>query len=82
MSAPCWPIGANQRAARVSGINIGRHLIRVDAVAGLLSGLAGVVTSGFTLLKVGSSYQGIVKGAIILAAVIIDPYRQRRRKRA
>lgn len=133
MSEPCWPVGANPQAARASGINIGRHPIKVHAVAGLLSGLAGVmtvararsgqpgmgvayeldaiaaavivgtalsggvgrvtgtvigtiilgvVTSGFTFLKVGSYYLEIVMGAIIVAAVIIDQYRQRRRKRA
>jgi inositol transport system permease protein len=128
-----YAIGANPQAARVSGINIGNHLIKVYAVAGLLSGLAGVmlaaraqsgqpgmgvayeldaiaasviggtslaggvgritgtfigtiilgvVTSGFTFLKVGSYYQEIVKGLIIVAAVIIDQQRQRRRARA
>jgi ribose/xylose/arabinose/galactoside ABC-type transport system permease subunit len=128
-----YAIGANPLAARVSGINIGRHLIKVYAVAGLLSGLAGVmlaaraqsgqpnmgiafeldaiaatviggtslaggvgritgtvigtiilgvVTSGFTFLKVGAYYQEIVKGMIIVAAVAIDVYRQRKKSRA
>lgn len=128
-----YAIGANPQAARVSGINIGNHLIKVYAVAGLLSGLAGVmlaaraqsgqpgmgvayeldaiaasviggtslaggvgritgtfigtiilgvVTSGFTFLKVGAYYQEIVKGLIIVAAVIIDQQRQRRRTKA
>jgi ribose/xylose/arabinose/galactoside ABC-type transport system permease subunit len=40
-----YAIGANVQAARVSGINVGRHLIKVYAIAGLLSGLAGVVLS-------------------------------------
>ncbi len=35
-----YAIGANPQAARVSGIDIGKHLIKVYAVAGLLSGLA------------------------------------------
>ena len=127
-----YAIGANPQAARVSGINIGNHLIKVYAVAGLLAGLAGVmtaaraasgqpgmgvayeldaiaatviggtslsggvgritgtligtiilgvVTSGFTFLKVGAYYQEIVKGMIIVAAVIVDQQRQRRRAR-
>jgi inositol transport system permease protein len=40
-----YAIGANPQAARVSGINVGRHLIVVYTIAGALSGLAGVVTS-------------------------------------
>lgn len=128
-----YAIGANPQAARVSGIDIGRHLIKVYAVAGLLSGLAGVmlaaraqsgqpgmgisfeldaiaaaviggtslaggigritgtvigtiilgvVTSGFTFLKVGAYYQEIVKGIIIVTAVVIDVQRQKRKGRA
>lgn len=128
-----YAIGANPQAARVSGIDIGRHLIKVYAVAGTLSGLAGVmtaarvasgqpgmgvmyeldaiaavviggtslqggvgritgtvigvvilgiVTSGFTFLRIDAYYQEIVKGAIIVAAVIVDTQRQRRRKKA
>ncbi|WP_269932454.1 ABC transporter permease [Aminobacter sp. HY435] len=128
-----YAIGANPQAARVSGINIGGHLIKVYAIAGLLSGLAGVMTaaraasgqpgmgvayeldaiaaaviggtslsggvgritgtvigtiilgvltSGFTFLKVGAYYQEIIKGMIIVAAVIIDQHRQNKRKKA
>ena len=128
-----YAIGANQQAARVSGINIEAHLIKVYAVAGVLSGLAGVMlaaraqsgqpnmgvafeldaiaaaviggtslaggagritgtvigtiilgvmTSGFTFLKVGAYYQEIVKGMIIVAAVIVDVQRQRKKSRA
>ena len=125
-----YAIGANARAARVSGINVGRHLLAVYTVAGTLSGLAGivtsaravsgqagmgmmyeldaiaaaviggaslaggigriagtvigtlilgVVTSGFTFLRIDAYYQEIVKGMIIIAAVIADQYRRRTR---
>jgi inositol transport system permease protein len=128
-----YAIGANVQAARVSGINVGGHLIKVYAIAGLLAGLAGVVTSaraisgqagmgvmyeldaiaatviggtslaggvgritgtvigtiilgvmtsGFTFLRVDAYYQEIVKGMIIVAAVVVDQYRQRQRKKA
>lgn len=127
-----YAIGANVQAARVSGIDVERHLIKVYAIAGLLSGLAGIVTaaraqtaqagmgvmyeldaiaaaviggtslaggvgritgtvigtiilgvmtSGFTFLRVDAYYQEIVKGVIIVAAVVADVYRQRKRKK-
>jgi len=38
-----YAIGANPLAARVSGINVERHIMVVYALAGLLSGLAGIV---------------------------------------
>ena len=123
-----YAIGANPQAARISGINVARHLIVVYTIAGTLSGLAGivtsaravsgqagmgmmyeldaiaaaviggaslsggigritgtvigtlilgVVTSGFTFLRIDAYYQEIVKGAIIVAAVIADQYRHR-----
>ena len=128
-----YAIGANVQAARVSGINVSAHLIKVYALAGLLAGLAGVVTSaraisgqagmgvmyeldaiaaaviggtslsggvgritgtvigtlilgvmtsGFTFLRVDAYYQEIVKGIIIVGAVVVDQYRQQRRKKA
>ncbi|MEH0296182.1 ABC transporter permease, partial [Agrobacterium sp. CCNWLW71] len=42
----------------------------------------GVITSGFTYLKIGSYYQEIIKGAIIVFAVVIDQYRRSRKIRA
>lgn len=125
-----YAIGANPQAARVSGINVRRHLIVVYTIAGLLAGLGGVIAaaragtgqagmglmyeldaiaaaviggaslaggvgrvtgtvigalilgvmlSGFTFLGVDAYYQDIVKGGIIVAAVVVDQYRQRRR---
>lgn len=126
-----YAIGANVQAARVSGIEVEKHLIKVYAIAGLLSGLAGIVTSaraqtaqagmgvmyeldaiaasviggvslaggvgritgtvigtiilgvmtsGFTFLRIDAYYQEIVKGAIIVAAVVVDVYRHNKRR--
>jgi len=128
-----YAIGANPLAARVSGINVERHTVVVYMLAGLLSGLSGIVhtaraisgqagvgvgfeldaiaaaviggtslaggvgrmtgtvigavilgilTSGFTFLNVDAHYQEIIKGGVIIAAVVADQYRQRRRKGA
>ena len=125
-----YAIGANPQAARVSGIDVGRHLVKVYAIAGTLAGLAGIVTaaraqtaqagmgmmyeldaiaatviggtslaggqgritgtvigtvilgtmtSGFTFLRIDAYYQEIVKGLIIVAAVVVDVQRQRKR---
>jgi len=125
-----YAIGANPQAARVAGINVPRHLTLVYTIAGILSGVAGivtsaraesgqagmgmmyeldaiaaaviggaslsggigritgtvigtlilgVVTSGFTFLRIDAYYQEIVKGGIIVAAVIADQYRRRTR---
>jgi ABC-type lipoprotein export system ATPase subunit len=40
-----YAIGGNVLAARVSGINVGRHLVLVYTIAGLLSGLGGTITA-------------------------------------
>jgi inositol transport system permease protein len=128
-----YAIGANPLAARVSGINVERHIVVVYTLAAGLSALAGIVqtarsisgqagvgvgfeldaiaaaviggtslaggvgrmtgtvigtvilgilTSGFTFLNVGAHYQEIIKGMVIIAAVITDQYRQRRRRKA
>ena len=128
-----YAIGANPLAARVSGINVERHIIVVYTLEAGLSGLAGIVhtaraisgqagvgvgfeldaiaaaviggtslaggvgrmtgtvigtvilgilTSGFTFLNVDAHYQEIIKGAVIIAAVVTDQYRLRRRRGA
>ncbi|CDI12173.1 ABC transporter permease [Agrobacterium pusense] len=125
-----YAIGANRQAARVSGIDVERHTVKVYAVAGLLSALAGIVVasrgltaqagmgmsyeldaiamaviggvslsggrgsilgtmigmiifgviiSGFTFLRLDAYYQEMLKGVIIVAAVVADVYRQRKR---
>lgn len=128
-----YAIGSNEDAARISGINVERHLILVYAIAGVLAALAGIVVSargltaqagmgvmyeldaiamaviggvslsggrgsipgtiigavifgviisGFTFLRLDAYYQEMIKGAIIVAAVVADVYRQRQRAQA
>lgn len=127
-----YAIGANPQAARVSGINVEKQLVKIYAVAGLLSGLAGIVVSsrgltaqagmgtmyeldaiamsviggvsltggrgsilgtaigmvifgviisGFTFLRLDAYYQEMIKGVIIVAAVVADVYRQKKRSK-
>lgn len=128
-----YAIGANQQAARVSGINVEKHLIKVYVVAAMLAALAGmmvaacgqtaqagmglayeldaiamaviggvsltggrgsiigtaigmvifgVIISGFTFLRLDAYYQEMIKGVIIVAAVVADVYRQKKRKKS
>ncbi|MCX2721204.1 ABC transporter permease [Roseibium sp. DSM 29163] len=125
-----YAIGSNPDAARMSGINVERHLVLVYSVAGVLAGIAGmvlaargltaqagmgimyeldaiamtviggvslaggrgsivgtaigmlifgVIISGFTFLRIDAYYQEIIKGMIIVAAVVADVWRQKRR---
>lgn len=54
----------------------------VGRITGTVIGtvILGVMTSGFTFLRVDAFYQEIVKGIIIVAAVVVDVYRQKKRK--
>jgi len=125
-----YAIGSNEDAARMSGINVEKHLVLVYSIAGLLAGLAamilsargltaqsgmgimyeldaiamsviggvslaggrgsivgtaigmiifGVIISGFTFIRLDAFYQEMIKGAIIVGAVVADVYRQKRR---
>lgn len=42
--------------------------------------ILGVMTSGFTFIRIDSYYQEMVKGVIIVAAVVADQYRNRKRR--
>jgi inositol transport system permease protein len=128
-----YAIGSNQDAARMSGINVERHLVLVYTIAGVLAAIAGmvlaargltaqagmgmmyeldaiamaviggvslaggrgsivgttigmvifgVIISGFTFLRLDAYYQEMIKGAIIVAAVVADVWRQKRRAMA
>jgi inositol transport system permease protein len=64
-----YAIGGNELAARISGLNVGLIKIGVYTIAGLLSGLAGLVLSS----RIGSGQPGLAVGIeldAIAAAVI------------
>lgn len=124
-----YAIGSNMDAARMSGINVQRHLTLVYTIAGVLAAVAaivlssrnltaqagmgimfeldaiamaviggislqggrgsivgtvlgalifGVIISGFTFLRLDAFFQEMAKGAIIVGAVVLDQWRQRR----
>lgn len=128
-----YAIGSNVAAARMSGINVERHLLLVYVIAALLAGVAGlvlaarsqtaqagfgsffeldaiamaviggvsllggrgsivgtaigmlilsVIFSGFIFLSLDTYYQNMVKGAIIMGAVALDQWRQKRQAMA
>ena len=127
-----YAIGSNEAAARMSGINVPRHLLWVYGIAGMLAGLSaviltsknltaqsgmglsyeldaiamaviggvslfggrgsiigtvigaliiGVITSGFTFLRLGAFYQEMALGCIIVGAVALDQWQQQRAAR-
>ena len=63
--------------AVIGGVSLsgGRGSI-IGTVLGAM--IFGVVISGFTFLKLDAFYQEMVKGAIIVAAVVLDQWRQKR----
>jgi len=66
--------------AVIGGVSLqgGRGSI-LGTVLGAL--IFGVIISGFTFLKLDAYYQEMVKGAIIVGAVVLDQWRQRGRSR-
>jgi inositol transport system permease protein len=67
--------------AVIGGISLagGRGSI-IGTVIGAL--IFGVIISGFTFLKLDAYYQEMVKGVIIVSAVVLDQWRQQRGARA
>ena len=63
----------------IGGVSLsgGRGSI-IGTVIGAL--IFGVIISGFTFLKLDAYYQEMVKGVIIVGAVVLDQWRQRRRR--
>ena len=64
-----YAIGANPLAARVSGINVERHFVLVYSLAGLLSGLAGVVRTARAISGQAGAGVGFEPDAITAAVI-------------
>jgi inositol transport system permease protein len=64
-------------AAVIGGTSLSGGIGRITGTVNL-----GVMTSGFTILRIDAYCREIVKGMTIVAAVIVDQYRQRPRKKA
>mgnify|MGYP001412492293 CR=1 FL=1 len=66
-------------AVVIGGTSLSGGIGRITGtVIGVL--ILGVMTSGFTFIRIDAYYQEMVKGAIIVAAVVADMYRQRKRR--
>jgi inositol transport system permease protein len=66
-------------AAVIGGTSLSGGVGRITGTV-LGTVILGVLTSGFTFLRLDAYYQEIIKGAVIIAAVVADQYRQRKRK--
>jgi ribose transport system permease protein len=69
LGAYAYAIGSNPDAARLSGVNVGRSLIYVYAICGLLSGLAGLVLAG--RISIGAPSSGLGYELDVIAACVI-----------
>jgi inositol transport system permease protein len=67
-------------AAVIGGTSLSGSVGRMTGTVGAV--ILGILTSGFTFLNVDAHYQEIIKGGVIIAAVVADQYRQRRRNGA
>ncbi len=64
-----YAIGSNMQAARVSGINVKTHLVKVYGIAGLLSGLAAIVF--IARANTGQASAGVSYELFAISAVVI-----------
>ena len=60
-------------------LNGGRGSILGTAIGMVIFG---VIISGFTFLRLDAYYQEMIKGVIIVAAVVADTYRQKKRRKS
>ena len=57
-----------------------KRLPQIAGPSGMV--IFGVIISGFTFLRLDAYYQEMIKGVIIVAAVVADTYRQKKRRKS
>jgi ribose transport system permease protein len=64
-----YAVGGNAEASRLSGVSIGRTLMCVYLVSGLMAGVGGVIT--VSQLKAGAPTYGVMYELYVIAAVVV-----------
>ena len=64
-----YAVGGNAEASRLSGVSIGRTLMCVYLVSGLMAGIGGVIT--VSQLKAGAPTYGVMYELYVIAAVVV-----------
>ena len=65
----CYAIGGNREAARLSGINIDRHIITIFSLNGLIAGLAGMMMLGYITVADPTAGDGYELDSIAAAVI-------------
>lgn len=65
----CYAVGSNKEAARLSGINTDRHLIKVFSFEGAIAAIAGILI--MSTLNVGAPGEGVGLDSLALAGAIM-----------
>jgi len=65
----CYAIGGNREAARLSGVNIDRHIITIFSINGLVAGLAGMMMLGYITVADPTAGDGYELDSIAAAVI-------------
>ena len=79
-----YMVGGNREAAEYSGLNVNLILGAVMVIAAITSGIGGmlgVLNNGLDHVNIDSFLKILIRGLILLAALIINVYAQRLRAR-
>jgi ribose transport system permease protein len=65
----CYAVGGNREAARLSGINIDSHLIKIFALNGLIAGLAGMMMLAYITIADPTAGDGYELDSVAAAVI-------------